>query len=189
VVLSALALVALSPLLLVIAALIKATSPGPVLYSQQRMGRGGRPFRMWKFRTMVTDADAQLSELWKDNSRTGAAFKLRDDPRVTPLGRLLRKTSIDELPQLINVLLGDMSIVGPRPLPLYEAAACTPAQDARLAVRPGLTCSWQVVKDQVTDFDQRMQLDVDYVTQARISFDLLLIWRTFAFLTRGVGDA
>lgn len=187
--LSALALIVLSPLLVVVAVLIKATSPGPVFYSQQRMGRGGRPFRMWKFRTMVADADTQLAELWKNNSRSGAAFKLRDDPRVTPLGQVLRKTSIDELPQLINVLFGEMSIVGPRPLPLYEAAACTPAQDARLAVRPGLTCSWQVVKDQVTDFDQRMQLDVDYVKQAGVSFDLMLIWRTFAFLTRGVGDA
>ncbi|MDR1711097.1 MAG: sugar transferase [Propionibacteriaceae bacterium] len=186
VVLSAAALIVLAPLLLGVAVAIKATSPGPVFYRQERMGKDGRHFWMWKFRTMRVGADAELDSLQAGNSRAGIGFKLRGDPRVTPVGRFLRKTAIDELPQLVNILAGDMAIVGPRPLPIYEAVRCTPEQDARLAVRPGLTCFWQVVKD--VDFDERMRMDVSYVHRMGIRVDALLIWRTILFLAHGKGD-
>ena len=137
-------LIVLSPLLLTVAAAIRCTSRGPIIFRQRRAGRGGRPFKMYKFRSMVVDAEEKKKELLAANEQDGPAFKMEHDPRITPIGHLIRKTSIDELPQLWNVLKGDMSLVGPRPLPCSEADACEPWQKRRLEVTPGLTCIWQV---------------------------------------------
>src|SRR5262249_45710025 len=153
----------LSPLLAVIALAVKATSRGPVLFWQRRSGHGGRPFWMCKFRTMVVNAEAQKANLKSQSEQDGPAFKMRNDPRVTPLGRVLRVTSLDELPQLWNILAGDMSLVGPRPLPCDETSECEPWHRQRLLVRPGLTCIWQVHGRSRVSFTDWMRMDVRYI--------------------------
>jgi exopolysaccharide biosynthesis polyprenyl glycosylphosphotransferase len=167
-----------SPLCIVVVVLIWATSPGPVIYRQTRLGRGGRPFTCLKFRSMVRDADAHKMHLLVQNEVTGPVFKLRRDPRVTPLGRWLRKLSIDELPQLLNVLAGDMSIVGPRPPLPTEVEHYTPEQRRRLAVKPGLTCLWQVSGRSLLDFEEWVRLDLEYIARRTFWFDLVLVVRT-----------
>lgn len=176
-----------APLWLVVAAGIKLTSPGPVFFRQWRSGAGGRPFRMFKFRTMRTDAEQLKSSLMALNEQDGPAFKIKHDPRVTRLGRFLRATSLDELPQLLNVLRGEMSLVGPRPLPCNESAACQPWQRRRLEVAPGLTCTWQVEGRSQVKFDDWMRMDIRYVNQRSILNDLLLLLRTIpaVLLRRG----
>lgn len=156
-------LILAGPLVLVIGLAIKATSPGPIIFSQWRSGRGGKPFEIYKFRTMSVDAEARKEELLPRNERDGPAFKIKDDPRITPLGWLLRVTSLDELPQLWNVLLGHMSLVGPRPLPCAEAVACDTWQQRRLDVMPGLTCIWQVRGRGGVPFADWIRMDLEYI--------------------------
>lgn len=176
---ASLGLVLLAPLLAVVAQLIKRSSPGPIIFAQKREGIGGRIFTMYKFRTMCTDAEALKAQLRKFSEQDGPAFKLTNDPRVTPLGRFLRKTCIDELPQLWNVLRGDMSLVGPRPLPVDESRNCRPWQRRRLAVKPGLTCIWQVEGGIDVTFDEWMRMDLQYAASRHPVGDARLLWKTF----------
>jgi lipopolysaccharide/colanic/teichoic acid biosynthesis glycosyltransferase len=185
-------LLLLSPVLLVVALLIRLDSPGPVLFRQWRRGRFGRPFRMLKFRTMVVDAERRLGDLeHRNESAGGVLFKLRDDPRVTRLGRFLRRSSLDELPQLINVLRGEMSLVGPRPLQLRDcerlAAVDRRGYARRLEVPPGLTGSWQVERRSALDYQRMVELDCDYVAHRSPRRDLAILARTVVavFLGRG----
>ena len=171
-------LILLWPLLLAIAVAVKLESAGPVLFAQTRGGRGGKPFRMFKFRSMIVDAEAYKHELLSRNEREGPAFKVSDDPRVTAVGRWLRKTSLDELPQLWNVLKGDMSLVGPRPLPCDESDACRGWHRRRLDVTPGLTCTWQVNGRSTVSFTQWMRMDAGYVRRMSLWHDLKLLLKT-----------
>ena len=168
-----------SPLLIVSAIAIKATSRGPILFRQRRSGLGGRPFTIYKFRTMELDAEEKKARLRVRSEQDGPAFKLKDDPRVTAVGRYLRTTCIDELPQLWNVLRGDMSLVGPRPLPCDEANECEPWQRRRLLVTPGLTCTWQVSGGMQVPFVEWMRMDIRYVRSRKLGHDLWLLCRTF----------
>lgn len=176
-------LVVLSPLLLLTAVAIKLTSRGPIFFTQLRSGLGGKPFRLHKFRTMCTDAEALQAALMTDNEQDGPAFKIKDDPRVTTLGRFLRKSCIDELPQLVNVLQGDMTLVGPRPLPCNEAERCQAWEKRRLTVTPGLTCSWQAGARRVT-FAEWMRMDLRYIRQRSLGKDCRLLWKTFLKVIR-----
>jgi len=173
----------LIPLFLAIAAFILLDSRGPVFFRQRRLGLGGRPFNMWKFRTMDTGAEARQLELEARNESSGGVlFKIEDDPRVTRVGRLLRRTSIDELPQLINVLLGDMSLVGPRPLPLRDSALLREVDEARflrrLGVLPGLTGPWQVGGRSELGYGEMLDMDIDYIQRWSLRRDLHLIAST-----------
>lgn len=180
-------LLVLSPLLLAAAASIRCSSKGPVFFLQQREGKDGHQFGILKFRTMVVNAEDLQKELLDKSEQDGPAFKLTDDPRVTKVGKYLRKSCIDELPQLWNVLKGDMSLVGPRPLPVHESLACTAWQRARLSVLPGLTCTWQAYGGRDVKFAQWMQMDLDYIKRRSFLFDLRLIFDTacIALLHRG----
>jgi lipopolysaccharide/colanic/teichoic acid biosynthesis glycosyltransferase len=181
-------LVLLLPLFVVVAVAIKLTSPGPIIFKQRRSGRGGRPFWLYKFRSMVTDAEEKKEELLELNEQDGPAFKMERDPRVTVVGRFLRATTIDELPQLWNVLKGDMSLVGPRPLPCGESDECVGWQRRRLDVTPGLTCFWQV-KDQRTKipFVDWVRMDLKYVKSRSPKVDLSLITETIRYILRRKG--
>lgn len=183
------ALLILAPLFLVIAALVKWGSKGPILFRQARGGLHGRPFTMYKFRTMVTDAAMQQEELQKFNQMSGPVFKMEKDPRVTPIGKFLRKTSLDELPQFFNVLRGEMSLVGPRPLPLYEVEKFeTTAQRRRLSMKPGLTCLWQVSgRNDVKNFEQWVKLDLEYIDNWSLWLDLRILLKTLPVVLVGTG--
>jgi lipopolysaccharide/colanic/teichoic acid biosynthesis glycosyltransferase len=183
-----LALTVISPLLAVIAGLIKLDSPGPVFYCAQRAGRKGRLFRCYKFRTMVSDADALKEHLRRDNQRSGPCFKIADDPRITRLGRFLRHYSLDELPQLWNVLKGDMSLVGPRPHPLDDVAGYEIEHLARLDVTPGITGLWQVTARRDPSFQRGMELDREYIRTWSLGSDMRILLRTFLAVARGSGD-
>lgn len=180
-------LIALAPLLIAVAVTVKLTSRGPILFRHSRTGQGGRPFTMYKFRSMVADAEASQAALLATNEQDGPAFKIRNDPRITPIGRLLRKTSIDELPQLWNVLVGDMSLVGPRPLPCHQTAACQQWQHRRLDVAPGLTCIWQVKGRSRVSFTQWIRMDLHYVTARSLALDLKLLVQTVPAVLAGSG--
>lgn len=185
---SAVGLVLLSPLFLAVAVGIKLGSPGPVFFRQTRMGLHGRHFQLVKFRSMVKDADAHRESLASANERDGTAFKIRNDARVTPIGKWLRKYHFDEFPQLWNVLVGDMSLVGPRPLPLKEAHGNEWWQRRRLTMPPGLTCLWQCEDDAMTmPFKQWMSLDIAYIDRWSLWLDFKLIVRTFGTVIRGNG--
>ena len=172
-------LVALSPVFLLLAVLVKASSSGPVFFSQPRAGKGGRWFRCFKLRTMEQDAEAVKPALQGRNEMNGPVFKLRSDPRVTRLGRVLRKYSRDELPQLWNVLRGEMSLVGPRPLPVRETARLTAEQRRRLSVKPGMTGLWQVSgRNSIADFNRWVELDLEYVDNWSLLFDLKILLKT-----------
>jgi exopolysaccharide biosynthesis polyprenyl glycosylphosphotransferase len=175
--------------LLLVALLIKLTSPGPVLFRQQRSGLNGRPFTILKFRTMVSDAEQRKHELASMNEMSGPVFKMTNDPRITPIGRFLRKFSIDELPQLFNVLRGEMSLVGPRPLPVAEVKQFNDlAHRRRLSVKPGLTCLWQISgRNEVTDFKDWVRLDLEYIDNWSIWLDLKILWRTVPVVLLGSG--
>ncbi len=173
------ALVLLAPVLLVVALAVAISDGGPVLYTQWRVGRGGETFRMLKFRSMRVDAERAWTE------RPG--MKYRNDDRVTVVGRLLRRTSLDELPQLLHVLSGRMSIVGPRPLPIYEAPTVPDAAACRWAVRPGLTCSWQVSGRSDVGWDERMVMDRRYAEGWSLRGDLALMTRTVGAVLTGRG--
>ena len=171
-------LIAASPVLLVAAAAIKLDSPGPVIFKQQRAGLGNVPFGIWKFRTMCADAERRRSEVVGNNELDGPAFKQKNDPRITRVGAFLRKTSVDELPQLVNILKGDMTLVGPRPLPVIESDACRPWQRRRLEVTPGLTCIWQVWGRQGVTFDQWMRMDLRYSGRRTFPHDVKIMLHT-----------
>lgn len=185
--LSIAALVVLSPLLLVIAILIYLEDKGPVIYSQTRIGKDGRAFKLYKFRSMCVDADERLRDLQKLNERDGPVFKIRDDPRVTKVGKFIRKTCIDELPQLVNIIKGDMSIVGPRPPLPNEVEQYNSYQKQRLLVVPGLTCYWQIQKGEETTFDEWVELDLKYIKERSILLDFRLILLTFKVILSGKG--
>jgi exopolysaccharide biosynthesis polyprenyl glycosylphosphotransferase len=176
-------------LFILIAVLIKLTSRGPVLFRQQRAGLNGRPFTMYKFRTMVVDAEQRKHELAALNEMSGPVFKVTNDPRVTPIGKILRRASIDEFPQFFNVLRGEMSLVGPRPLPVDEVKRFDDfAHRRRLSVKPGLTCLWQVSgRNNVTDFKDWVRLDLEYIDNWSIWLDLKIIWRTIPVVLGGIG--
>jgi len=186
-VLAAALLVALAPLLLLLALLARALVGRPILYVQRRGGFYGRPFRMLKFRTMRVGAEDERAALLAQNEMDGPVFKLTNDPRVTPFGRLLRRFSLDELPQLCNVLCGQMSLVGPRPLPVEETAALTGAHRRRLSMRPGLTCLWQVGGRSDLPFKEWMALDLDYVDRWSLGLDLAILLRTLPAIVKGRG--
>ena len=176
---AAVLLVVSSPILLLAAIAIKLDSDGPVFFVQERVGLSKRRFRMIKFRTMTADAESRMPEIEHLNEKSGPIFKIRNDPRVTQVGRWLRKTSVDELPQLINVLIGDMSIVGPRPLSLRDALRMEETwQKRRFSVKPGLTCLWQVSGRSNLSFEQWMQLDLDYIDHWSLGLDASILLRT-----------
>jgi exopolysaccharide biosynthesis polyprenyl glycosylphosphotransferase len=177
-VISALLLALFSPVFLVAAVLIKVTSPGPIIWKQVRCGLNGRKFVMYKFRSMVADADEKKKFLTSLNEMNGPVFKIRDDPRITPIGRWLRKTSLDELPQLLNVLKGDMSLVGPRPALPEEVEQYERWQRRRLSMKPGLTCLWQVNGRNDVDFEHWMKMDLDYIDNWRLELDLKILLKT-----------
>jgi exopolysaccharide biosynthesis polyprenyl glycosylphosphotransferase len=185
---SAALLLVCAPVMLAAAIAVKSTSGGAVLFGQDRYGRNRRCFRMFKFRTMVADAE-QLQQVLEDrNEADGPVFKIADDPRITPVGRFLRRTSIDELPQLLNVLRGDMSLVGPRPLPLRDVERFTRAGDMRrCSVRPGITCLWQVSGRNNLTFDQWMELDLRYIDGWSLLLDLEILLRTIPAVLRRTG--
>lgn len=176
-------LLLLSPLLLVIALAIKLEDPrGPVLFSQMRIGKNGKPFRMYKFRSMVCDAEARLAALLASNEVEGAMFKMKEDPRVTRMGRFLRRTSLDEIPQFLNVLKGDMSLVGPRPPLPREVEQYTYYEKQRLLVTPGCTGLWQISGRNHLSFQEMVELDLRYIRQRSIRFDLTVIVKTAGML-------
>jgi exopolysaccharide biosynthesis polyprenyl glycosylphosphotransferase len=181
-------LVLLSPLLLLIAAAVKLDSPGPVFFGQERVGLGRRRFRMWKFRTMVPDAEGKLGTLESQNEVQGAAFKLSHDPRVTRVGHVLRRLSLDELPQLFNVLAGEMSVVGPRPLPIRDVDRIESRwQERRFSMKPGLTCLWQVNGRHEISFDHWMELDLQYIDNWSTVLDVEILVKTLPAVLRGTG--
>jgi lipopolysaccharide/colanic/teichoic acid biosynthesis glycosyltransferase len=182
------ALLLLSPLFLTIAALIKLEDGGPVLFRQTRVGRFGREFRMFKFRSMRVDAEQRLKELLAKNQHShGITFKIKDDPRITRVGRLLRKFSCDELPQFYNVLIGDMSLVGPRPPVPREVALYSLADRRRLAVKPGITCIWQISGRAEIDFPGQVRLDVRYIESRSLRQDIKILCKTIPAVLSGTG--
>ena len=188
-VISFMLLIVLQPVLLLVAIAVKLTSPGPVLFSQRRAGLHGRAFSMWKFRTMCVDAEAQRDGLESMNLMRGPVFKADADPRITSVGRWLRRTSLDELPQLYNILRGEMSLVGPRPLPIYEVEKFELlAHRRRLSMKPGLTCIWQVRgRNTVTQFEDWVRMDLEYIDNWSLGLDLYLLLRTVPVVLTGCG--
>ena len=181
-------LIIISPLYFAVVLAIKLNSPGPVYFIQERVGLNGRIFKLYKFRTMVIDAEEKLAELMKHNEMQGPAFKMDNDPRITPIGRFLRKYSIDEIPQLWNVLHGDMSLVGPRPPLPREVKQYDPWHQRRLSMRPGITCLWQVSgRNKITDFNEWVRLDLEYIDNWSLLLDFKILLRTIpaVLLTRG----
>lgn len=184
-----LALVVFAIPMIIAAAVIRVTSRGPAIFRQERAGKHGKPFTMYKFRSMENDAEMRRAELLPFNQMQGPVFKVDDDPRVTPFGHWMRRTSFDELPQLINVLLGDMSLVGPRPLPVYEVEKFeNTAQRRRLSVKPGLTSQWQISgRNEVKDFSDWVRLDLDYIDRWSLGLDLKILLRTIPAVLFGFG--
>jgi exopolysaccharide biosynthesis polyprenyl glycosylphosphotransferase len=181
-------LLILGPLVMIPAAvIIKLTSPGPILFRQKRNGLHGRQFTMLKFRSMVSNAEMLRAELEMFNEMTGPVFKIREDPRITPFGRLMRKTSLDELPQLWNVLKGEMSLVGPRPPIPTEVQRYDPWQRRRLSMKPGLTCLWQISGRNKIGFEQWMKLDLQYIDNWSLWLDLKILARTIPVVLAGLG--
>ncbi len=184
---SAVGLILLAPLFLLIGAIIKLSAPGPVFFRQVRCGVNGRTFEILKFRTMVVDAEKKLADLQQLNELEGPVFKIRNDPRITTIGRLLRKTSLDELPQLINVLKGDMSLVGPRPPIPSEVERYERWQRRRLSMRPGITCIHEVVARNNKDFNVWMRMDLEYIDNWYFGLDLKILVRTILAVVKGTG--
>jgi exopolysaccharide biosynthesis polyprenyl glycosylphosphotransferase len=185
---SLIALIMLAPLFFIIGLIIKLTSPGPVFFIQERVGFNKRIFRLYKFRTMVPNAEKMIDQLEHLNEIDGPAFKIKNDPRITPIGKFLRKTSIDEWPQLINVLKGEMSLVGPRPLPLRDYNGFTEDwQRRRFSVRPGITCLWQINGRTNVSFCKWMELDLQYIDNWSLWLDLKIIAKTIPAIIRGTG--
>lgn len=177
-----LGLILLSPIIAIVACAVKVTSKGPIFFSQKRVGKNGELFEMYKFRSMVVNAEELKGNLEDQNEMSGPMFKIKDDPRITKVGKFIRKTSIDELPQLWNILKGDMSLVGPRPSLPKEVEQFDNWMFKRLSVRPGLTCYWQVSGRNNIDFEDWMKLDVKYVDERNIWIDIKLIFKTIFVL-------
>ena len=176
-------IILLSPLFLIVAILIKLEDPkGKVFFAQERNGRYPKTFKMYKFRSMVHNAEELLKDLMDRNEQTGPVFKINDDPRITKVGKFIRKTSIDELPQLFNVLKGDMSLVGPRPPIPHEVDQYNSYQMQRLAVKPGLTCIWQVSGRNNIGFDEWVEMDIEYIKTRNLWLDIKLIFKTVGVL-------
>ncbi len=188
VVVSLLALIMLSPLFLITWLAIKVEDPGPSIYIQNRIGKWGKTFAMYKFRSMVMNADALKDQLLKQNeSEAGVIFKMKNDPRITRTGKIIRKLSIDELPQLVNVLKGDMSLVGPRPPVQREVDEYSIAHRMRLEVTPGITCLWQIGGRSDIDFEGQVRLDVQYIRERRFLKDVLILLKTVPAVLLGKG--
>ena len=186
--LSIVAVIAGSPVFLITALLVKVTSPGPIIFSQVRVGKHGRHFKFYKFRSMYIDAEARKAELLKLNeSGDGVIFKMKRDPRITPIGRFIRKFSIDELPQLFNVLLGDMSLVGPRPPLPSEVRTYSLEERKRLNITPGITCLWQVSGRSELPFSKQIALDKEYIASQSMWKDFLILLRTIPAILTGKG--
>ena len=175
---SAAALVCLSPVFLITAIAIKVEDGGTVFFVQPRAGKDMKTFQMYKFRSIYVNADEKLKELLKDNEQTGHAFKIKNDPRVTKVGKIIRKLSIDELPQLINILKGEMSIVGPRPILTWQMEECNDYERQRLIVRPSLTCYWQIGGRANIQWDEWVELDLNYIEDMSMWTDLKMIVKT-----------
>lgn len=182
VIFSLIGLIVLIPILIIVAILIKIDSRGPIFFAQDRVGKDGIVFKMYKFRSMVVNAEELKEKLADENERTGPMFKIKNDPRITRIGNFIRKTSIDELPQLINILKGEMSLVGPRPSLPKEVKEFEDWMMQRLAVRPGLTCYWQVLGRNNIEFEEWMKLDIKYVEERNSLIDIKLILKTFFVL-------
>ena len=188
IILASLAIIAGSPFFLITALLVKLTSPGPIIFSQVRVGKFGRHFKFYKFRSMYIDAEARKAELMKQNeSADGVIFKMKRDPRITPVGRFIRKFSIDELPQLFNVILGDMSLVGPRPPLPSEVRSYSLEERKRLNITPGITCIWQVSGRSELPFHKQMALDKEYIASRSAWKDFLILLKTIPAILTGKG--
>ncbi|MCC4339773.1 MAG: sugar transferase [Limosilactobacillus reuteri] len=178
----------LSPVMLVIAILIKAEDHGPVFYKQVRVGKNGKKFKMYKFRSMFVNADQMLAKLKEQNDVDGPMFKMKDDPRITKIGHFIRKHSLDELPQFLNVIKGEMSLVGPRPPLPSEVAEYSDYDKQRLYVTPGCTGLWQATERNEVGFNEMVQLDIQYIKRASFMFDLWIIWKTVEIVIKPNGS-
>jgi exopolysaccharide biosynthesis polyprenyl glycosylphosphotransferase len=187
---SAIALIVLSPLMIGVAILLKFTSEGSIFFRQTRVGLNKRMFNMYKFRTMIPNAEEAQAELISMNEMSGPVFKIKNDPRLTPIGKFLRRTSIDELPQLFNVLRGDMSLVGPRPMAVRDFEGFNEDwQRLRFSVRPGITCLWQISGRNLVPFQKWMELDMQYIEHWTLWLDLKILARTIPAVLKGTGAA
>lgn len=175
-------IIILSPLMIIIAVLIKNEDHGPIFYKQVRVGKNGKTFKMYKFRSMFINADKMLNKLKEQNDVDGPMFKMKDDPRVTKIGHFIRKHSLDELPQFLNVLKGDMSLVGPRPPLPSEVEEYSEYDKQRLFVIPGCTGLWQATERNEVGFTKMVQLDIEYIKKANLFFDLWIIWKTIEII-------
>lgn len=175
---SVIGLIVLSPVFLIVSLAIKAEDRGPIFYSQVRLGKGQRPFKMWKFRSMIVDADKKLEKLLEQNEVEGAMFKMKEDPRITKVGHFTRKHSLDELPQLWNVLIGNMSLVGPRPPLEREVAEYSAYDKQRLIAKPGCTGLWQVSGRNDVGFSEMVDLDLQYIEKSGILIDIIILFKT-----------
>lgn len=184
---SVIGLIVLSPVFLIVSLAIKVEDRGPIFYSQVRLGKGQRPFKMYKFRSMIVDADKKLEKLLKQNEVEGAMFKMKDDPRITKTGKFIRKHSLDELPQLWNVLLGDMSLVGPRPPLEREVVEYSEYDKQRLIAKPGCTGLWQISGRNEVGFDEMVSLDLRYIQDSNIIFDVIILLKTVIIFIRPNG--
>lgn len=187
VILCSIALIVLIPLFLVIGFAVWVEDRGSIFFSQERSGLNGQPFKIYKFRSMCMDAPKMHKELLSQNELDGPAFKIKKDPRITKVGAFLRKTSLDELPQLINIIKGEMSIVGPRPLPTYETVQLSDFERMRLTIKPGLTCYWQCEGRSEIEFEKWMQLDMKYIEEESLWTDIKIIFKTFGAVASGKG--
>ena len=181
-------IIILSPLMLIIAILIKSEDHGPIFYKQVRVGKNGKTFKMYKFRSMFVNADKMLDKLKEQNDVDGPMFKMKDDPRVTKIGHFIRKHSLDELPQFFNVLKGDMSLVGPRPPLPSEVVEYSEYDKQRLLVIPGCTGLWQATERNEVGFNEMVQLDIEYIKKAGFLFDLWIIWKTIIIVFKPNGS-
>ena len=186
--LSAMALIVLSPIFLLTAVCIKIEDGGPVFFSQPRMGKDMKTFTFYKFRSMYVDADKKLKDLLEENEQTGHAFKIKNDPRITKVGKFIRRYSIDELPQLVNIIKGDMSIVGPRPILDWQMLECDAYEQQRQIVQPGLTCYWQIMGRSDIEWDQWVELDLDYIRDMSVWTDIKMIIKTVPAVFTGGGS-
>lgn len=184
---SCLALIVLSPVFLLTALAIILEDGGPVFFTQQRAGKDMKPFKIYKFRSMYKNAESQFQRMQAQNEQTGHAFKIKDDPRITHVGKFIRKYSIDELPQLLNIIKGDMSIVGPRPILLNQMEECNAYEKQRLIVKPGLTCYWQVGGRANIKWDRWVELDLKYIQDMSIGTDIRLILKTIPVVFKSEG--
>lgn len=187
IVLSSIAVVFLLIVMIPVAIAIVVEDGFPIFFAQERNGLNGKVFKMYKFRSMCRNAQQMHFELLGENELDGPAFKMKDDPRITKVGKFLRRSSLDELPQLINIIKGEMSIVGPRPLPTYETEQCNDYQNQRLLVKPGLTCYWQCSGRNDIPFDEWIELDLKYIREASLWTDVKIICKTFGAVLTGNG--